>query len=439
MGKILSNFKSSLLNNGFLSKMISKFKEDLSYQNFTFRLLNDRYVKYNIMKEEKLDLGVYFLDSLADIKLNLSSIYRVPNEILIRQKIYWLFFYRQDLVLEFFNALAFIPVNAKQIMTKFNKTGLTPSIRKEDYRGNSFRLKEIEEIPTEIFLVQHIEKDTNENILNRPELREPVLTSILLVKDFKHQTDRNILLMMFVNLRNAVMERYSDVVNYKQYEGQIQKLLDTHIHTDEIKPITELVNIFEKDKFHAEVEKTVGTAAKADKIATRTAKHITEKMDEDPAFYKKFSELLKETIADYETRRISEVEYLRKVQNIMESVVLHTDSSIPEALFKRDVAKAFFGLCVEALDEKIQDVVLKKEISTQAAIFIDDLIQDTVLDNGKPIIDWQFKSNITGKLQIDIGDYLIDEVNSKYHLDLSFGDLDVIAERCIDVAKVRYK
>lgn len=246
-------------------------------------------------------------------------------------------------------------------------------------------------------------------------------------------------LSMFVNLRKAVMERYSDVVNYKQYEGQIQKLLDTHIHTDEIKPITDLVNIFEKDKFHEEVEKTVGTAAKADKIATRTAKHITEKMDEDPAFYKKFSELLKETIADYENRRITEVEYLHKVQNIMESVVLHTDSSIPEALYKRDVAKAFFGLCIEALDKKIQDDILKKEISTQAAIFIDDLIQNTVLDNGKPIIDWQYKTNIKGKLQIDIGDYLIDEVKAKYHLDLSFEELDIIAEHCIEVAKVRYK
>ena len=48
--------------------------------------------------------------------------------------------------------------------------------------------------------------------------------------------------------------------------------------------ITELVNIFEKDKFQEEVEKTIGKAAKADKIASRTAKHISEKMEEDPAF-----------------------------------------------------------------------------------------------------------------------------------------------------------
>jgi type I restriction enzyme R subunit len=100
-------------------------------------------------------------------------------------------------------------------------------------------------------------------------------------------------LTMFLKLRLAVVERYSDEIDYKQYEGQIQKLIDTHITTEKIETITELVNIFDKDKFQQEVENTTGKAAKADKIASRTAKHITEKMDEDPAFYKKFSQMLK--------------------------------------------------------------------------------------------------------------------------------------------------
>ena len=84
-------------------------------------------------------------------------------------------------------------------------------------------------------------------------------------------------------------------------------------------------------------------------------------------------------------------------------------------------------------------ILVRKEISTQAALNIDELIQKAVLDNGKPIIDWQYKTNITGKLQIEIGDYLIDEVRDKYHLNLSFGEMDEIANKCIEVAKIRYK
>jgi len=246
-------------------------------------------------------------------------------------------------------------------------------------------------------------------------------------------------LTMFLKLRLAVVERYSDEIDYKQYEGQIQKLIDTHITTEKIETITELVNIFDKDKFQQEVENTTGKAAKADKIASRTAKHITQKMDEDPAFYKKFSQMLQETIADYEAKRISEAQYLSRVRDIMNNVLDHTDEDIPEQLKDRDIAKAFYGLTVEALSEKIQDSIVRKEVAIQTALQIDDLIQDAVLDNDKPIIDWQYKTNITGKLLIDIGDYLIDEVRDKYHIDLSFEDMDKIADDCIEVAKIRYK
>lgn len=246
-------------------------------------------------------------------------------------------------------------------------------------------------------------------------------------------------LAMFLKLRLAVVERYSDEIDYKQYEGQIQKLIDTHITTEKVETITELVNIFDKEKFQQEVENTTGKAAKADKIASRTAKHISEKMDEDPAFYKKFSQMLKETIADYEAKRINEAAYLNKVQEIMNIVLSHTDTDIPESLRDKDVAKAFYGLNVESLSEKIQDSETRKTIAAQTALHIDDLIQEAVLDNGKPIIDWQYKTNITGKLQIDIGDYLIDEVRDKYNINLSFGEMDEIANKCLEVAKIRYK
>ena len=246
-------------------------------------------------------------------------------------------------------------------------------------------------------------------------------------------------LTMFLKLRLAVVERYSDEIDFKQYAGQIQKLIDTHITTEKVETITELVNIFDKEKFQQEVENTTGKAAKADKIASRTSKHISEKMNEDPAFYKKFSLMLKETIADYEAKRINEAQFLNKVQEIMNIILLHTDSDIPEALKNRDIAKAFYGLSLESLSDKINDDIVKREISTQAALNIDDMIIDAVLDNGKPIIDWQYKTNITGKLQIEIGDYLIDEVRDKYNINLSFGEMDEIANKCIEVAKIRYK
>ncbi|WP_299819451.1 HsdR family type I site-specific deoxyribonuclease [uncultured Pontibacter sp.] len=243
----------------------------------------------------------------------------------------------------------------------------------------------------------------------------------------------------FLNLRASVTQRYSDTVDFKQYEGQIQKLIDKHIQTDRVETVVELVNIFDREKFELEVEKAVGDAAKADRIASRTAKHIAEKMGEDPAFYMKFSEMLKETIREYEEKRISEAEYLRRAQEMMEAVLSRTDNDIPELLRDKEVARAYFGLCHESLAEKIEEQVKRLNVSVATALVVDCIINENVLDNGMPRVDWHKNKDLTGKITIDIGDYLIDEVRDKQGVPLSYGEMDAIAEKCIEVAKKRYK
>jgi len=240
-------------------------------------------------------------------------------------------------------------------------------------------------------------------------------------------------LKFFLKLRMAVLQRYSDAIDYKQYEGQIQKLIDTHIHTDGVETITELVNIFDKKAFQEEVEKTIGEAAKADKIASRTEKHISEKMDEDPAFYKKFSEMLKDTIAAYEAHRISETQYLNEVKDIMERVLSRTDSDVPEVLKDKEVARAFYGIAFEELQDHWKDANSLKPIAAAIALAADSIIEK------QKIVDWQHNIDVIKKMIFLIGDYLIDEVRDKYEMKLSFGEIDDLAAKIVDVAKIRYK
>lgn len=247
-------------------------------------------------------------------------------------------------------------------------------------------------------------------------------------------------LAMFLRLRSAVKERYSDQIDYKKYENQIQKLIDTHIESSEVRILTELVDIFDKEKFAEEVEKVTGKAAKADTIASRTAKYITENMDTDPAFYKKFSQLLKETISAYEQGRIDEVEYLKQVTQHMESVLSHTDSSVPSEIANNNPARAYYGLSLETLNAiTVSEIFPIEKIALDSALAMDSIIRKYILDKEKPIIDWTSKTNLIGQMKIDMEDYLIDEVKRKYDVPMSFDDMDAIIDRSVEVAKLWFK
>lgn len=244
-------------------------------------------------------------------------------------------------------------------------------------------------------------------------------------------------LNMFVKLRSAVQLRYSDAIDYRQYESQIQKLINSHVTSSAVKPVTELVNIFDTEAFEQEVEKLEGKAAKADTIASRTSKFITENMDSDPAFYKKFSQLLKETIAAYEQGRIDEVEYLQRVLKYKDDVLAHTDNELPDELQHNNAAKAYYGLALETYRRAFGDAPVDlKQLALDTAWAFDGIINRTLIIDGQVLVDWQQKSDIIGRMKIRLEDYLIDEVKRKYGLAFSFDDMDVIIDGCVEVAKL---
>ena len=150
-------------------------------------------------------------------------------------------------------------------------------------------------------------------------------------------------LAFFMNLRASVRRRYAEVVDFKEYEAKIQKLIDTHVSTGSVEKVTALVNIFDTDAFLKELEKIEGTASKADTIAHRTKRTIEERMDEDPTFYRKFSEMLEDAIRAFREKRLADRDYLAKVSEIADAIRTRKDDNLPEVIRQRDVAKAFLA------------------------------------------------------------------------------------------------
>src|SRR5262249_34095733 len=116
-------------------------------------------------------------------------------------------------------------------------------------------------------------------------------------------------------------------------------------------------------------------AKKADRIASATRRTLTEKMEEDPTFYQRFSELLEQTIRDYRQMRLSEREYLNNVMEIAGKITRkERDSGIPESIRGNDDAEAFFGV-LDGVLKGTDDVKLGKEVTAGVSLAIIDIIK----------------------------------------------------------------
>jgi len=242
----------------------------------------------------------------------------------------------------------------------------------------------------------------------------------------------------FLQLRVDVKRRYNDDIDYKEFEPQVQKLIDKHITTvgDTLK-ITEQVNIFDKEKREAEVEKVTGNAAKADHIATRTIKAINVKMNEDPIFYKKLSQVIKEAIDDYHQHRINEADYLKKAKDYETQFHTGKQNNVPQSIQHNPNAIAYYNLVNSILDNSFNNQPEPKEIQAAVAIELEECIKRIVYEHDTLIIDWQTNIEIEKMLKSNLDDLLY-EKQQQYDTQFSFVKIDELIEELIKVAKLKY-
>ncbi|MEL7654551.1 MAG: HsdR family type I site-specific deoxyribonuclease, partial [Bacillota bacterium] len=79
-------------------------------------------------------------------------------------------------------------------------------------------------------------------------------------------------LKFYQELRAAVKLRYSDAIDFNEYEPKMRNLMDTYIAAEEVINITAPVDILNEQEFEEEIQRLGSPRAKADAIRTRMTK-----------------------------------------------------------------------------------------------------------------------------------------------------------------------
>ena len=204
--------------------------------------------------------------------------------------------------------------------------------------------------------------------------------------------------IFFTKVRRSVKIRYCDAIDNNEYEPLMQNLLDTHLSVAGLKQITNPIDILNKDDFEKELEELGSLRSKADAIASRMTKSISEKRDENPAYYDSFSKRIKEALELYKEKVISEAEYLAKMRMIMEDY--HTGKSTvsyPERIKSNVHAQAFYGVLNAIFDEIENEQILPDFVAEVA-----EEITKIIATHSQ--VDWTNNMTIHDRISQDIDD-----------------------------------
>jgi type I restriction enzyme R subunit len=243
-------------------------------------------------------------------------------------------------------------------------------------------------------------------------------------------------LRRFENLRRSVRRRYAEMVDYGEYESRIKKLLDTHIGADQVIQLNEPVNIFDEAEF-AELKadrglSTAGSlAARADAIAHATKRVITERMEQDPALFTLFSDMIQQAIDDFLARRISEIEYMEAIAEIREKVVAGRHDGAPPELQDNDAALAYFGVIRPVLQDVGLDTDHGEHVAIDTALAIPNIFK-----MHDKVHFWD-DADAQNRVLNELDDYFFDVVRDGAGAELSTEAIDDLIARIMRVARSR--
>ena len=155
-------------------------------------------------------------------------------------------------------------------------------------------------------------------------------------------------------------------------------------------------------------------------------------MEEDPTFYRQFSEMLQETIRAYRERRLSEREYLNSVSDLASKVARKDRGrDVPNSIRGDDDAQALFGLLEGRLARQEGDALTPDE-GASIALDVTKIIRSHL------IVGIWSNEVAQNNLRNAIDDYFFDVLRDTMQIELPMDQLDDLEQRIMDLARARF-
>jgi len=239
-------------------------------------------------------------------------------------------------------------------------------------------------------------------------------------------------LLHFQKLRGALLLRHSEKIDFSKYEDGIRSLLNNFVLSEPSQIIVDPVSIHDYEGMQQQLERLDSKAAKGDAIRTRMAGELETYRYDDPLLYKRFSEQVKETLAEYKASRNDDA-YLFTMERMADDFKQgYTGHHYPFCIENDSDAKAFYGSIQNIISDQVKEISPEIDAAMgQLAIEIKQAI------SARAKVDWRFSVAVNRDITQALDDLIWDFLD-EYGIDLSVVKIDLILDGLMKTAVSRY-
>lgn len=219
-------------------------------------------------------------------------------------------------------------------------------------------------------------------------------------------------LKRFIEIKKITQTVLAERVDFSKYEDQIRKILDKYVTAKGVEILSKPINlsdIMEFNRFIEDAQNGLSNRSKAEAIAAQTQKTIHERWEQDPIFYKKFSDQVKALIETLKTAKKEDLNaLLEEIKQLQTEVENYEDNDIPASIREIKALHPFYRLARQDLNENAS-----QEQILQIVQHIGAVIQK------EKIVDWKTSIEVKRAVRDQLEDFLFDVVKKEMGIPLS--------------------